>query len=92
MIAEHWCFAPAIVDAIVSHHEPAPSACASLADVVHVADNIAHALDLSKLDNDIVPPLSMPAWIRLRLDEGQCRAVFQQAEAQHEAVCAALSI
>jgi len=87
LIAEHWHFAPAIVAAIAGHHEPPMTGAA---DVVHVADNMAHALDLSLLEQELVPPLSMSAWMRLGLNEAQCRKIFQQVETEHEAVCAAL--
>jgi putative nucleotidyltransferase with HDIG domain len=90
LIAEHWRFAQGVVEAIVEHHDPKPAAVARLSDVVHVADNMAHALDLSRLEDDMVPPMSMAAWSRLALDERKCRQLFQSAESQHEAVCQAL--
>lgn len=90
LIAEHWRFAKDVVQAIAEHHEPKPATVAQLVDVVHVADNMAHALDLSHLEDDMVPPLSMPSWSRLALDERKCRQVFQRTESQHEAVCQAL--
>lgn len=91
LIAEHWCFTPCIVESIRQHHDPAASSAEpSLADVVHIADNVAHALDLSHAPDDIVPPLSMDAWLRLALTERECRDVFRRAEAEHESVCHAL--
>jgi len=90
MIAEHWRFSPAIVQAIAHHHAPTDGDEASLADLLHVADNMAHALDMSQQEDDTVPPLSMAAWSRLALDEARCTQVFRQAEAQHESVCQAL--
>ena len=90
LIAEHWRFAPSIVQAIVTHHDPVAETGASLADLLHVADNMAHALDLSQTEDDMVPPLSMAAWSRLAINEDQCRQIFQQTESQHESVCQAL--
>jgi len=90
LIAEHWRFSPAIVQAIVVHHTPDDAAASDEIDLLHVADNMAHALGLSHLDDDTVPPLSMPAWTRLALDDSRCKQVFKQAEAQHESVCQAL--
>lgn len=95
LIAEHWRFAPGIVEAIVQHHQPRASASGvapSMADLVNVADNMAHALDLSHLDSDLVPPISMDAWLRLALDDRRCREIFQQVEVQHEGVCQALLV
>ncbi|HSV53644.1 MAG TPA: HDOD domain-containing protein [Burkholderiaceae bacterium] len=90
LIAEHWRFAPAFVEAIAEHHDPKPAAAARLSDVVHVADNMAHALDLSRLEDDMVPPLSTASWSRFALDERKCRQMFMNTESQHEAVCQAL--
>lgn len=94
LLAEHWRFAPAVTEAIATHHAPRPAEPASsatrVADIAHVADNMAHALDLSGLEADIVPPLSMPAWCRLALDEPRCMEAMSQAQAQHAAVCAAI--
>ena len=100
LIAEHWRFAPEFVQAIVAHHQPPDDSGAQadargparIADLLHVADNMAHALDLSRLEDDQVPPLSMPAWQRLSLTETLCVGLFHQVEARHQAVCDALSM
>lgn len=90
LLAEHWRFVPDWVVVIGAHHEPPESAHATLADVVHVADRLAHALDLSGVERDAVPALSMPAWARLGLDQRDCRAVLDRVESEHASVCAAL--
>ena len=90
LVAEHWHFAPAIGAAIAQHHDPRQDSVKSLVDVVHVADNMAHALDLSHQEDDGVPPLSMAAWARLALTESTCVQVFRAAESQHDAVCQAI--
>ncbi|MDR7379900.1 putative nucleotidyltransferase with HDIG domain [Rhodoferax ferrireducens] len=87
LIAEHWNFSPAIVAAIVEHHSPPETPEKSLTDVVHVADNIAHAMDLSHQDGDMVPALSLPAWSRLGLGESAYAQVFYATEQQYESVC-----
>jgi len=90
MVVERWHFAPSVVAAIAGHHDPQETTAKSLADVVHVADNMAHALDLSHLQDDMVPPLSVAAWSRLALTESICVQVFRATESQHDAVCQAL--
>ncbi|HSV69377.1 MAG TPA: HDOD domain-containing protein [Methylibium sp.] len=103
LLAEHWRFAPAVVEAIAAHHAPPAAdpatlptqstqttATARMADIAHVADSMAHALDLSGLEDDVVPPLSMPAWCRLALDEQRCLEVMARAQSQHATVCAAI--
>lgn len=87
VVAEHWNFAPSIADAIANHHNPLPQPKKSLVDVLHVADNIVHALDLSHHREDMVPPLSMAAWSRLALDESAYTQVFRATEAQYESMC-----
>jgi putative nucleotidyltransferase with HDIG domain len=91
-IAEHWRFAPAIVDAIRLHHAPPDDGGPSLVDVVHVADNIAHALDVSALPDELVPPLSLPAWTRLALAPEQYRQIFERTEWQLKDLCDALTV
>jgi len=87
LLAEHWHFAPDTVAAIAAHHHPPEETHAGLVDVVHVADNIAHALDLTRLDDDLVPPLALQAWSRLHLQDDGYLQVFQVVEQQHEVLC-----
>ncbi len=92
LMAEHWRFSPTVVEAIRQHHTPdTAGAGAHLCGLVHVADNIAHALDLAHAEGDAVPVLSTAAWMQVGLDNPRCRRVFEQTEAQTEAVCSALT-
>jgi putative nucleotidyltransferase with HDIG domain len=61
-LAAHWQFPPRIVSAIVHHHDPDAAGAGALATLAHVADCIAHGLDLSGAERDLVPPLSPQAW------------------------------
>lgn len=90
LLAEHWRFSPLLVDAIRRHHQPTPPADKGLAALLHVADNIAHALDLAQQDSDAVPALDPLAWLALGLDAAQCAALFGDIETQTQAVCDAL--
>lgn len=90
LLAEHWRFSPLLVDAIRRHHQPTPPAGKSLASLLHVADNIAHALDLAHLESDAVPALDPLAWLALGLDAAACGALFGAIETQTQAVCDAL--
>lgn len=96
MIASHWRFPEAVVQAITQHHAPtaarAPGPLASMADVVHVADAMTHALDLSHCDNEAVPELDELAWERLALKPTHCLRVFERTEAGVAALCQALSL
>ena len=91
LIAQHWHFAPDIIEAIRLHHDVAARAQASLVDVTHVADSICHALDLSQRSDDMVPRLCLPAWERLALSPTQARRTFEHTETQARAVCESLT-
>jgi len=90
MVTRQWCFAPDVVDAVSQHHNPPESVAPTLTGIVHVADNMAHALDLSHKLNDIVPPISLVTLSSLKLKEEQCLAIFSDVQAQHEELCRAL--
>lgn len=90
VMARHWRFAPEVAQAIALHHNPPLEGQLSLIDVVHVADCMAHALDLAQLQHDAVPSLSLVAWHRLALEQTECLELFAEVERQHEAVCQAL--
>ncbi|TAN74323.1 MAG: HDOD domain-containing protein [Gallionella sp.] len=64
--ARRWNFPVAIQQAIRDHHRPG-EASGPLADIVHVANVLCHALDIGNAGYDHVPPLSAPAWQRLGL-------------------------
>jgi len=91
-LAERWRFAPSIQEAVAYHHTPEDINLSSLAGVVHVADVMAHALDLCPREDELVPPLSAVAWNRLGLDRGRFKELLATVENQFEDVCAALNI
>jgi putative nucleotidyltransferase with HDIG domain len=82
-IARHWNFAEMVGEAIRHHHAPAGddgSAAIALADIVHVADGVVHALDLVRVDDDLVPLLELSAWERLRLAPDQFPRIFERTQ------------
>jgi putative nucleotidyltransferase with HDIG domain len=91
-VAVRWHFGPAIVDAIRLHHAPALSPQACVVDVIHVADAIAHALDLAGDPAEMVPPLDAPAWNRVGLTEGQVLLAFERTETEVDGLCEALAV
>lgn len=96
MIAARWHFPAAVAEAISAHHAPpapaGPATHASLTDLVHVADAIAHALDLSGADDEMVPDIETSAWARLALSPMQCLRVFERTETGVAALCQALGV
>ncbi len=65
-IARHWRFPLDIVEAIACHHLPhrAPRGPAALGQIVHVADAIAHGLDLNGDKCEAVPNVDSAAWVQ----------------------------
>jgi len=82
LIARHWRLAPVVCAAIELHHDvPAEgSGGAGLLDVLHLADNITHSLDLSQIADDMVPPLSLAAWGRIGIRETELQQLFENVE------------
>lgn len=85
-LAVHWKFSDAIQSAIAGHHNPEQQKHHSLAAIVHVANAIVHALDLSGQEDDLVPSISLVAWNGLGLDETAYRQVFRETEMLFEEV------
>lgn len=79
-LAEHWRFSEGILHAIVAHHEPDAMGAGSLAALINMADAIAHALDLSRAEDDLVPPVSLVAWQGVGLDGAAYMHVFRESE------------
>lgn len=89
-LARHWKFPEAILHSTAHHHNPGVSA-EPLAMVVHVADAIAHALDLSDDPDDLVPEVSDQSLQMLGLDAQCLIAIFQDVEKKFEATCSVLA-
>lgn len=83
-LAVHWHFSEIMQHAIVGHHEPENAGNGMLVSVVHVANSIAHALDLSGIEDDLVPPVFLPAWNNLGLAEKIYQRVFRETNGQFE--------
>ncbi|MDP4302404.1 HDOD domain-containing protein [Leptothrix discophora] len=82
MVARHWRFPPEVVAAIAAHHgPPAGDGPVTLADLVHLADAIAHVLDLEDDPAESVPALAPSSWRRIALDDDEAQRVFGDVEA-----------
>jgi len=85
-LAEHWNFSDTMRLAIGGHHDPEAPGAGFLAAIIHVADAIVHALDLSQYEDDLVPPVSTVAWTALGLDESVYLQLFRETELQYEEI------
>lgn len=83
-VAKRWNFPAAIQLAIRDHHQPRQES-GFLADVVHVASVLCHALGIGNTDNDRVPPLSLGAWQRLGLRWETIKDCLPEIEHQYAA-------
>ncbi|MDP2792600.1 MAG: HDOD domain-containing protein [Sulfurisoma sp.] len=82
-LCRHWRIPAPIAAAVERHHRvnpAAPRVPADMADVVHVADVLTHALDLAGDPDALVPPPEAAAWQRLGLNEPDLRSVLEQTE------------
>ena len=82
-LAEHWSLPPAIVAAVRFHHECDTAVDQSLVPVVHVAEVLSNALDLTGRKENRVTHLSSSACTALGLvwDEG-VQSLFGRIEAR----------
>lgn len=94
-LAAHWKFPPAIQAAVAQHHQAPPPAPPGtpmpLATLVHLANALAHALDLAEQEDDQAPPLSLPAWQALDLSTVACARTFQESEQLYHDMCQMLT-
>ncbi|MFI4940363.1 MAG: HDOD domain-containing protein [Burkholderiales bacterium] len=83
-LAEHWKFPVLLQQAIADHHTPENQDKGALASIIHVADCIVHALDLSGDEQDMVPPVSAFAWNAMNFDQDMLMRIFRETEMQFE--------
>lgn len=86
-LAEHWKFPVLMQKAIERHHAPEGQEANSLIQIVHVADAVVHALDLSGEEDELVPPVSAAAWDSLDVARELFLQVFRETELQTEEAC-----
>ncbi|GGI18752.1 MAG: HDOD domain-containing protein [Oxalicibacterium faecigallinarum] len=89
-LATHWNFSESIRNAIAGHYRPENQKVHSLASIVHIANAIVRALDLSHQENDLVPPVSATSWDDLGLSDETYLHVFHETEIMFEDVCRVL--
>ncbi|HTD05362.1 HDOD domain-containing protein [Undibacterium sp.] len=85
-LAVQWNFSEAIQDAIRGYTEPGMGGLNPVAAIVHIADAIVHALDLAKLEDDLMPIVAETAWNTLALGEMDYHAIFRETEMRFDAL------
>lgn len=89
-LAEYWKFPPSMQRAIANHHAPETEDLGGITAVVHIADALAHGLDLSQQEDDVVPSVSEAAWNSLALDAPTFRKICRSTESEFEEACQVL--
>jgi HD-like signal output (HDOD) protein len=89
-LSERWKFSDTMKMAIAYHHEPDVAGAGLLATIVHVAEAIAHALDLAGEPDDLVPAVSSAAWAALGLPEEVYLQVFRETEVHFDEIAVVL--
>ncbi|HYD63089.1 MAG TPA: HDOD domain-containing protein [Noviherbaspirillum sp.] len=91
-LADYWKFPLIMQKAIAHHHNPQGDDLGDIPAVVHVAEAIAHALDLTQDDDDLVPVVSDDAWKSLGLESSTFRKICRDTEAEFEEACQILVV
>lgn len=91
LLADTWRFPPSLHSAVAEHHAPSSATADSLADVIHVADAIAHGLGLTHASSEMVMPVDQTAWCRLGLDGEKIARVLPQMMDGMDEACLAFS-
>lgn len=86
-LAAYWKFPVTIQSAVADHHRDNFAGPASLQLIVHAANTIAHALDLSGQEDDLAPPMSDMVWQALALSDSEWHLLFAQTESTCNEMC-----
>lgn len=91
LLAMHWNF-PASLHAAITHHHDMAGDDKVLSCTLVIADALAHALDLSGDENEMVSPITEVCWQTLSLPDENWLALFAIVESQFEAACESLLV
>ena len=90
MLAKRWGFPDTLCGAIADHHTPDHAERRSLTSLVHVADALSHALDLTDSSLERVPPMSETCWFGLGLNSEMLQETFKSIESRFQAIQSSL--
>jgi putative nucleotidyltransferase with HDIG domain len=89
LLADTWRFPNELRQALAEHHSPAAATADSLADLIHLADSVAHGLGHGP--GEMVMPIERVSWERLHLDGDKIKQVIAAVTAGMDETCHALS-
>lgn len=80
-LLENWKLPASLVETVAYHHNPEAAARFPVeAAHVHLADIIAHAMQLGSSGERFVPPLSRAAWDRAGVSPGQLSGAMEEVD------------
>lgn len=92
-VSRHWRFTPDIIEAIAKHHQPPPAGPASLIDVVHAANALAHGVDPPDDEGAVGQrAIDALAWSRLGLSAEVVAALLLQVAEECSSLQAVLGL
>ncbi|WP_229421935.1 HDOD domain-containing protein [Massilia aquatica] len=86
-LAAYWKFPADMQEAVACHHQLGATGTPTLPLLVHAANIIAHALDLSGEEDDLAPPMPQALWVTLALSEADCAKLFRDTESTFVDMC-----
>jgi HD-like signal output (HDOD) protein len=82
-----WQYPANLVHAVAYHHQPTSGGVYQLESaLVHVADYLAHAMQMGNSGEHYVPPMNLKAWERLSLPPDMLESVMKSIDEQIESV------
>lgn len=86
-LTAYWKFPLEMQRAVAGHHTPEDSGMSPLTLIVHAANTLAHALDLTGEEDDLAPSMSQAVWSALGLDEDRSTSLFDDIETTFNEMC-----
>lgn len=90
LLAEHWHLPLSIGQSMALHHDARHAATGTLAQLVHVADALAHALDLTGSAHEMEPQLHADTWNAFGIEWNDSSALFAAIEVRYRHTCDSL--
>ncbi len=83
-LAGRWKFPEPILQALADHHLPDATRMGPFAAVVHIADELVHALDAGRTGDDLARLKADGIWKQLGMDWNDMQKCFAEIEARYE--------
>jgi putative nucleotidyltransferase with HDIG domain len=94
LLAQRWRLPALITGAIAAHHAPpvpSGSGAATLTELVHIADALAHGIGSEEDAHEAVPEVALDVWSRFNVSAEVCMDALRSSVAAVDALCEALA-